>query len=46
MYEGCALIDEMDKYLGERNFQRIVTYWQQDGGTWGDGLYLKQPTMN
>ena len=41
MYEGCALVDDIDQYLFERDFQRIATYWQQDGGTWGDGLYLK-----
>ena len=41
MYEGCALVDDMDQYLFERDFQRIATYWQQDGETWGDGLYLK-----
>lgn len=41
MYEGCALIGEMDEYMSERGFQRIATYWQQDGETWGDGLYLR-----
>ncbi len=41
MYEGCALVDDVDQYLFERDFQRIATYWQQDGETWGDGLYLK-----
>ncbi len=41
MYEGCPLVEEMDQYLEDRGFQRIATYWQQDGGTWGDGLYLK-----
>jgi len=41
MYEDCVLVEDMDQYLFERDFQRIATYWQQDGGTWGDGLYLK-----
>jgi len=41
MYEGCAMIDEMDEFLEERNFHRIATYWQQDYGSWGDALYLK-----
>ena len=33
MYEGCPLVEEMDQYLEDRGFQRIATYWQQDGGT-------------
>jgi FkbM family methyltransferase len=41
MYEGCALVDEIDEFLSEHGFQRYATYWQQDGGTWGDGLYLR-----
>lgn len=41
MYEGCALVEDMDTFLATHGFSRIATYWQQDGGTWGDGLYLK-----
>jgi len=41
MYKNCAKVEDIDNYLSSYNFQRIVTYWQQDGGTWGDGLYLK-----
>lgn len=41
MYEGCALVEDMDTFLSTHGFSRIATYWQQDGGTWGDGLYLK-----
>ena len=41
MYEGCALVEDMDAFLSTHGFSRIATYWQQDGGTWGDGLYLK-----
>jgi len=41
MYKGCALVEDMDEYLGERGFHRICTYWQADGGTWGDGLYAR-----
>ena len=41
MYEGCALVDDIDEFLSEHGFERYATYWQQDGGTWGDGLYLK-----
>lgn len=42
MYKGCAIIEEIDEYLAKFGFQRIVEYWQLDGGTWGDALYLKR----
>ena len=41
MYEGCALVEDVDEFLSTYKFKRIATYWQQDGETWGDGLYLK-----
>lgn len=41
MYENCALVDDIDSYLEKFSFKRIFTYWQLDGGTWGDALYLK-----
>jgi hypothetical protein len=41
MYEGCVLVEDLDKFLLNYGFKRMVTYWQQDGETWGDGLYLK-----
>jgi FkbM family methyltransferase len=41
MYEECALVEDVDAFLSTHGFVRIATYWQQDGGTWGDGLYLK-----
>jgi FkbM family methyltransferase len=41
MYDGCVLVEDLDKFLLNYGFKRMVTYWQQDGETWGDGLYLK-----
>ena len=41
MYKDCAKVGDLDKYLQDFGFQRIFEYWQQDGGTYGDGLYLK-----
>lgn len=41
MYKGCALVNDIDDFLSGFAFKRIVTYWQQDGGTWGDGLYMR-----
>lgn len=40
VYEGCVLIEELDSYLKEFNFQRVETTW--DGETWGDALYIKK----
>ena len=41
MYKGCPLVEDVDKFLEGHGFKRIFHYWQQDGGTWGDGLYLR-----
>ena len=41
MYKGCAKVEDIDEFLAELGFQRIAHYWQLDGGTYGDGLYLK-----
>ena len=46
MYKDCAIIEDIDAYLLKFGFQRIVEYWQLDGGTWGDALYLKRGGNN
>jgi FkbM family methyltransferase len=38
LYVGCALIDEIDKYL--KDYKRVDTYWTRHG--WGDALYIKR----
>jgi FkbM family methyltransferase len=39
-YKGCALVEEVDEYLGRFGFVRIETgQWVAD--TWTDALYLK-----
>jgi len=40
LYEGNALVEDIDLFLSERGFSRIATDWQ--GGTWGDALYIKE----
>jgi len=40
VYEGCPRIEELDEYLGTYGFERVETTW--DGGTWGDGFYIKK----
>jgi FkbM family methyltransferase len=40
LYEGCALVEDIDFYLGAYGFQRVETMWC--GNTsWGDALYVK-----
>lgn len=46
MYKDCPKVEDVDSYLAGFGFAKIFEYWQLDGGTWGDGLYLKQPTTN
>lgn len=41
MYKNCAMVHDIDEFLSNFGLERIVTYWQLDGGTWGDGLYIK-----
>lgn len=39
VYNGCGLIDDLDKLLEEYNFKRIETKWTDQ--KWGDALYIK-----
>ena len=39
VYVGCAKLDELNNFLGEFGFELVESTW--DGGTWGDGLYIK-----
>lgn len=39
VYENCAKVDDLDRYLLTYGFERVETTW--DGGTWGDALYIK-----
>ena len=40
LYKNCALIDEIDTFLSQHNFKRVLTKFTQHG--WGDALYLIQ----
>jgi FkbM family methyltransferase len=40
VYDQCPHVNEVDQFLSEYNFDRILTNW--DGNTWGDALYIKQ----
>ena len=39
LYRGCALVEELDIYLLQFGFKRVITDWA--GDTWGDALYIK-----
>ena len=38
VYEGCALVEEVDVYMLSFGFRRVETKWV---GNWGDALYIK-----
>jgi FkbM family methyltransferase len=40
LYENGVLIEEIDQYLGKRDYLRVQTTWC--GGVWGDALYIKK----
>lgn len=44
MYEGCALIDQLDAFLGSNGFRRVEESMAFDDA-WGDALYLKEPIV-
>ncbi len=41
LYEGCAVIHEIDEYLKKFNFERVATRWVLGKG-WGDALYVNK----
>lgn len=39
VYEDCSYVGDIDSYLGDFGFDRVMTYWA--GDTWGDAIYYK-----
>ncbi len=39
LYKGCGMLPEMDAFLQERGFKRVLTKMVPEG--WGDALYLR-----
>jgi FkbM family methyltransferase len=37
-YEGCAQIEELDRWMKSHGFKRIATHWYE---IWGDALYSR-----
>lgn len=42
MYEGNAMIDEIDEFLSSYKFNRVETFWPEEWFQWGDALYIKE----
>jgi FkbM family methyltransferase len=40
VYENNAYIEDIDQFLSNLNFERVVVEWT--GETWGDALYIKK----
>lgn len=43
LYEGCALIDEIDDFLEQHGFERVATTTPHP--SWGDAFYLRKPVV-
>jgi len=41
LYKNCALIEDLDYFLGKHGFKRIETGLESETQTWGDALYIK-----
>ena len=41
LYKNCALIEDLDYFLGKYNFKRVQTVLDRDSQVWGDALYIK-----
>lgn len=39
VYKDCALVVDLDKWLNEQGFARIITKWTSKG--WGDAIYAR-----
>lgn len=42
MYEGCAMVDDVDTYLGERGFERVATADEGWDHGFKDALYARR----
>jgi FkbM family methyltransferase len=41
LYKNCALVEDLDYYLGKYGFKRVETILDRDSQAWGDALYIK-----
>jgi hypothetical protein len=40
LYKDCALVDDIDNYLKQYKFERVLTSWTDQ--EWGDAFYIKK----
>lgn len=41
VYVGCTKVSDLDEFLGQYGFKRIITKWVRGQG-WGDALYIRE----
>lgn len=41
LYKNCGLIEDIDEFLAQYNFKRVMTNMTRHG--WGDAMYVKSP---
>jgi len=44
VYKGCALVEDIDKYVATYGFVRIHTVMDPSG--WGDAIYIRAPKLS
>ena len=44
VYKGCTLVTDLDAYLKQFGFKRVITKWVRGLG-WGDALYIHKSHM-
>ena len=42
VYQNCTIVKDLDLFLNQFGFKRVVTKWVQGAG-WGDALYIMSP---
>ena len=44
LYQGCCLVSDLDTFLNEWGFVRVLTHMTQYG--WGDAFYIRKETIS
>ena len=46
LYEGCPLVQDLDKFLNNFNFVRTDTHYWLDSFSWGDAFYIRKDLVS
>ena len=46
LYEGCPLVQDIDKFLKQYNFIRTDTHYWLDSYSWGDAFYIRKDLIS